>query len=115
MVNLVPRAFPLKKWVDKQGKGLDLGAEPSCITKFIIGQQTILPETVLVEETLRWHQDTALSLISVENEMSAVSLWLPVGRSLRHLVSYTNNPLFLSSLFQILICNELLVLFPFFF
>ena len=41
---------------------------------------------------------------------------LPVGRSLRHLVSYTNNnPLFLMSLFQILICNERLVLFPFFF
>ena len=31
----------------KKGKGLDLGAEPPCITKFIIGQQTILPEPVL--------------------------------------------------------------------
>ena len=94
----------------KKGEGLDLGAELPCITKFIVGQQTILPEPVLVQETLRWHQDT------VENEMSAVSLWLPVGRSLHPLVSYTNNnPLFLLSLFQILICNELLVLFPFFF
>ena len=31
----------------KKGKGLDLGAEPPCITTFIIGQQTILPEPVL--------------------------------------------------------------------
>ena len=31
----------------KKGKGLDLGAEPPCITKFFIGQQTILPEPVL--------------------------------------------------------------------
>ena len=31
----------------KKDKGLDLGAEPPCITKFIIGQQTILPEPVL--------------------------------------------------------------------
>ena len=52
----------------KKGEGLDLGAEVPCITKFIVGQQTILPEPVLVQKTLRWHQDT------VENEMSAVSL-----------------------------------------
>ena len=58
----------------KKGRRLDLGAEPPCVTKFIIGQQTILPEPVLVQETLGCHQDTALSLISVENEMSAVSL-----------------------------------------
>ena len=31
----------------KKGRGLDLGAEPPCITKFIIGQQTILPDPVL--------------------------------------------------------------------
>ena len=31
----------------KKGRGLGLGAEPPCITKFIIGQQTILPEPVL--------------------------------------------------------------------
>ena len=31
----------------KKGKGLDLGAEPPCITKFIIGQETILQEPVL--------------------------------------------------------------------
>ena len=92
----------------KKGEGLDLGAELPCITKYIIGQQTILPEPALVQETLGWHQDTALSLISVENETSEVSLWLPVGRSLHPLVSYTNNnPVFLLSLFQILICNEL--------
>ena len=83
----------------KKGEELDLGAELPCITKCIIGQQTILPEPVLVQETLGWHQDTAL-LISVENETSAVSLWLPVGGSLHPLVSYTNNnPLFLLSLF----------------
>ena len=58
----------------KKGKGLDLGAEPPRITKFIIGQQTILSEQVLVQETRRWHQDTALSLLSVENAMSALSL-----------------------------------------
>ena len=51
----------------KKGKGLDLGAEPPRITKFIIGQQTILSEPVLVQETRRWHQDTALSLLWVRS------------------------------------------------
>ena len=43
----IRKGYPFSEEWYKKGKGLDLGAEPPCITKFIIGQQTILPEPVL--------------------------------------------------------------------